>query len=143
MKPLSLLLLNVNTRKLSTFLASYIFFAKRLSIPAFQIVFYFLLQSQTGSQNLETSYLLPCNLVTQWLLINWRNYNPYVRPSEITFGPTKGRKLRNVITYVIWANQNTESFVYSCLCAHALFDVTCFPTFVRAQDVISSVLLIR
>jgi len=55
------------------------------------------------------------------------------------FGPTKGRKLRNVITNnVIWANQKTEYFVYHWLHTHAMVDVTCFPAFVRPSDVISS-----
>jgi len=44
---------------------------------------------------------------------------------------------------VIWANKKTESFVYFWLCAHTVFDVTCYPAFVGASKVISSVLSIR
>jgi len=52
--------------------------------------------------------------------------------------------LHYVITYnVIWANQKTESYVYCWLRALAMFDVMRFPTFVRASDVISSVLSIH
>jgi len=61
----------------------------------------------------------------------------------MTLGPTKGGKLRNVITHVIWANQKTESFVYRWLRTQAMFDVTCFPAFVGASDVILSILSIR
>jgi len=35
--------------------------------------------------------------------------------------------LRYALTYVIWANQKTESFKYYLLCALAMFDVTSFP----------------
>ena len=55
---------------------------------------------------------------------------PVVRPLGMTFGPRLSGKLRNVIMYVIWANQKTEFFVYCWLRAHAKFDVTCFPAFV-------------
>ena len=63
----------------------------------------------------------------------------------MTFGrEKKGRKLRNVITHnVIWTNQKTESSVYRWKRAHALFDVTFFPAFVGASEVISSVPSIR
>jgi len=55
--------------------------------------------------------------------------------------PTKGGKLRNVITQnVVLANQKTESFVYQWLRALTMFNVTCFPAFVGVSDVISSVL---
>ena len=37
-------------------------------------------------------------------------------------------------------NQTTKLFVYRWQCAHAAFDVTCFPAFVVALDVISTVL---
>jgi len=40
-------------------------------------------------------------------------------------------------------NRMTESFVYHWLRAHATFNVKCFPAFVGASDVISSVLSIR
>ena len=53
--------------------------------------------------------------------------------------PTKGGKLRNVITHnVVWANQKTEYFVYRWQHAHATFDLTCFPAFVGASDVIQA-----
>jgi len=62
----------------------------------------------------------------------------------MTFGRTKSGKLRNVITHkVILANQKAESFVYGWLRVHATFDKTCFPAFVRALGIISSVLLIH
>ena len=58
------------------------------------------------------------------------------------FGPIEGGKLRNVITHdIIWDNQKAEFSVYSWLHAHAMFDVTCFPTFVGVSNIISSVLL--
>jgi len=56
---------------------------------------------------------------------------------------TKGGKLRWVIKHIIWTNKKTESSVYCWQHALAMFDVTCFPTFVRASDVISSVMSIR
>ena len=57
---------------------------------------------------------------------------------------TKGGKLRSVImNNVIWTNKKTESPVYSWQCAHASFDVTCFPAFVGASDVILSVLSVH
>jgi len=60
------------------------------------------------------------------------------------FGPIEGGKLRNIITHdIIWDNQKAEFSVYRWLHAHAMFDVTCFPTFVGVSDVISSILLIR
>ena len=62
---------------------------------------------------------------------------------ENIFSPKKGRTLCKVMMHIIiWANQKTESFVYGWLHAHAMFDVTCFPTFVRASEVISRVLSI-
>jgi len=67
----------------------------------------------------------------------------YHQPSELTFGPTKGRQLRNVKTHIIWANQKTESLVYCWLQAHAMFDVTRSPAFVGALNVLSSVLSIH
>jgi len=39
------------------------------------------------------------------------------------------------------ANQKTESFVYPWLPAHTMFDITVYPTFVKASDVNSSILL--
>jgi len=38
------------------------------------------------------------------------------------------------------ANQKTESFVYPWLPAHTVFDITVYPTFVKASDVIPSIL---
>jgi len=59
------------------------------------------------------------------------------------FCPRKGEKLLNVVMHnVIKANQKTESCFCHWLHAHAVVDVTCFPAFVGASDVISSVLLI-
>ena len=43
---------------------------------------------------------------------------------------------------VIWANPKTKKFVYHWLHAHAMFDVTRFSAFVRALNLISSILLI-
>jgi len=57
----------------------------------------------------------------------------------------KRREIVNtVVRHVIWANPKTGSLVYRWLCAHgiAMFNITCFPTFVRASDDISSVLSI-
>jgi len=58
----------------------------------------------------------------------------------MTVALTKGGNLPNLTTYnmivVIWANQTIESFVYRWLREHAMFDVTCFPAFVKAWDVI-------
>jgi len=60
-----------------------------------------------------------------------RTDNTFVGTSQISFGPTKGEKLRNLKTHVIWANQKTDYCVY-----HAMFDihVTCCFAFVRASD---------
>jgi len=59
------------------------------------------------------------------------------------FGPANGGKLGYVIVdNVSWANQKAESFVNRWLHTHALFIVTCHPVFVKASDVISSVLSI-
>jgi len=44
---------------------------------------------------------------------------------------------------VIWTNQKTQLFVYRWLCVHAMFDITCFHTFVGKSNAISHVLLIR
>ena len=57
-------------------------------------------------------------------------------------GQTKVIKLNYVITYIIWANQKIGSFVYRWLHALEMFEVTCFPAFVEALDVISSILSI-
>jgi len=68
---------------------------------------------------------------------NWHIDNQFVRPSEMTFRQTKGRKLGNVITHnTIWANQMTEYFVFRWLRVHTMFDFTCFQAFVGAWDVI-------
>ena len=54
------------------------------------------------------------------------------------FCPTKDRKLCYVIMHnIIWANQKTESFLFPWPCAHAMFDVTCFPAHVGASSVLS------
>ena len=58
-------------------------------------------------------------------------------------GQTKVIKLNYVITYIIWANQKTGSFVYRGLHTLLMFEVTCFLAFVGALDVISSILAIR
>jgi len=56
------------------------------------------------------------------------------------FGRTKGKILYNVISHIlIWANQKTESFVFS-FTHFAMFDITCFPGFVGASNFILSVL---
>jgi len=59
-------------------------------------------------------------------------------------------KMREITLYfyivspnVIWTNQNTESFVYQWLRALTKLDVTGFPAFVRASNIISSILLIN
>jgi len=58
--------------------------------------------------------------------------------------PTKGGNLRIVLTNnVVWANQKTESFVFRWLPTLAMFDVTCFPAFVGASDIISSLMSIH
>jgi len=48
-------------------------------------------------------------------------------------------KLCNIIMHVIWANRKADL----CLSTHAMFDVMCYPAFVRASDIILSVVLIR
>jgi len=69
-------------------------------------------------------------------------YNLFVRPSDMTFGWTKGGILRYVIMHnVLWANQKTESSVYCWLRAHAMFDQKQL-IYCGASDVILSVLLI-
>jgi len=40
----------------------------------------------------------------------------------------------------IWSNKKTQYVVLRWLDAHAIFDITCFPAFVGALDVILSVL---
>ena len=66
---------------------------------------------------------------TGWLL-EWHINNPFVVPSVMTFGPTKGGRVH----YFIWTNQKTKSSVFLWLCPHAMFDITCFPAFVGALD---------
>ena len=70
-------------------------------------------------------------------LNDWRIDTSFVGASKMTFGQTKDGKLRNVITHSI------KSFEYCSLRAHAMFEVTAFPAFVGASDVILSVILIR
>ena len=42
-------------------------------------------------------------------LINTSTINPFVGPSEMTFGTIESRTLHNMVThYVTWANQETE-----------------------------------
>ena len=62
----------------------------------------------------------------------------------MTLGSTKnGGTLCNVTTHnVILTYQKTKTFVNRWLHAYAVFDVTCFPAFVEAPDVISSILSI-
>jgi len=49
--------------------------------------------------------------------------NPFVGPTEITFGLTKFGKLLNDVPHnVISANQKAESFVYRWLLAHAMLN---------------------
>ena len=83
-------------------------------------------------------------ILTHNEFIKWRINNPFVEPPEKMFGSTKCRKLLNAVMHnVICANQKTVSFVFCGLHAHAMFNRTCFPAFVGALDVISSVLSIR
>jgi len=49
------------------------------------------------------------------------------------FGQTKGGKLSNAMTHIIWANQKTESLL-------AMLDVARFPAFIGALDVILCIL---
>jgi len=57
------------------------------------------------------------------------------------FAPTKGGKLCNDVTHnVILANHKTERCVRGWLREHAVFDAACFPAFVGASNVTSSVL---
>ena len=75
---------------------------------------------------------------------NWRIDHLLVGQSKLTFSQTNNGQLRYVITHnLIWAYHRTASFVYRWLRAHAMFDVKCFPTFVKAPDVSSSFLSIR
>jgi len=67
---------------------------------------------------------------------NWQIDNLFVWPSEMTH-ITKGGNLPYLITYVIWANQKTEYFVYRWL---RPLDITCYPAFIGASDVISILL---
>jgi len=65
--------------------------------------------------------------------------NPFVRPPEMMFGLIKGGKLCNVKTHNInWANQNSVSLASP----KVIFGVTCFPVYVKASVIISSILLI-
>jgi len=70
--------------------------------------------------------------------------NPYVGQSEIMFDTTTAGKLRNVETHNnIWPIRRLDLFgIAGYTHNHAIFDITCFPTFVGTSDVISSVLLI-
>jgi len=75
------------------------------------------------------------------LSYNWCINNLFVVPSEMMFDLKRGGELCNVIMHnVSWANQKTESCLNCWLWEHAMFDVTCFPIFVGALYVISSVL---
>jgi len=57
------------------------------------------------------------------------------------FGLGKSRKLSSIITHnSILANQKSESVSYLWLCVCAMFDLICFPAFVRASDVFSGLL---
>jgi len=75
--------------------------------------------------------------------VNLRIYNLFFWLLDMTFGLTKSEKLCNVITHnVIWAKK-TKYFVYRWLCPYVMLDVMCFPAFVRASNIISSIILIR
>ena len=49
----------------------------------------------------------------------------YVGAFEMMFGLTGGNSIK-VITQIIWANNNNESFVYRSLPVHAMFDQNAF-----------------
>ena len=88
-----------------------------------------------------SNYIKPWNTVHELRtinnLVNWCTNNPFVGPSETTFGPNKRRKITK--HYNILANQKTESFAFHCQHAHAVFDEMCFLAFVSAFDVISNI----
>jgi len=67
--------------------------------------------------------------------LNRRINNPFVGPSELTFGSIQCGKSGNFIMQ-LWANQKTESYVYRWLRAHAMVDETCFLAFVEASNII-------
>ena len=78
--------------------------------------------------------LLICMTLFQciWQLTYWQPN--FVRPSGTMFGLIKSGKLLNIIMHnVIRANQKTDFLVFCWLCAHAMFDVTCFPAFVKQR----------
>ena len=64
--------------------------------------------------------------------LNKRIDNPFVGPSNTTFVQIKRGKLRNTITHnVIWANRKNIECIPGLT-----FDITCFPVFVGASNVI-------
>ena len=83
-------------------------------------------------------------------VIPLRKFPPFVIHNVILGGPTNrydfwsNKKVGNYVIRhnFIWANKKTEYFVYHWVHAHTIFEVTCFPTFVRASKDISSVMLI-
>jgi len=73
-------------------------------------------------------------------LSNWRIDILFVRPSGMTFGPTKSGKLHFFISQiVIYANQKTECFVSHATCTCNVWRNIC-PAFVWVSDIISRVL---
>ena len=61
----------------------------------------------------------------------------------MSHAPTKCGNSCYIITYVMCANQKTESCVYHWLYAHAMVDVTCFAALPDYLTIISSILSIR
>jgi len=87
-----------------------------------------------------------CRNTLYFTNVNWRIYTRHCLLDHVktTLCMAKSRDLRYVLTYnVIWANQNTDSFVYRWLRALAMIEVTRFPAFVGVSDVISAVMLRR
>jgi len=83
-------------------------------------------------------------LLSQGLWVIDVSANFFVGKYEMTSDPPNSGNIFNVIMHnVIWANQKTELFMFCWLPTHAMFDKTCFPAFVGASVVISSVLLIQ
>jgi len=92
-----------------------------------------------GSSKHGMEYFLPDRFIPIFAskqCEQWRIDNQFVGPSEMTFCPIKGGKLCNV--------KSTMSFGpvrrLNLFCILAMFDITCFPAFVEASDVISNVL---
>jgi len=87
---------------------------------------------------LNTDYKPPADY--KWVLI-WHIDNQSVGAFEMTFGRTKGVHLSNII------NGDVILLFRRLMCnagnAHIQFDVTCFPAFVRAWEIISRFLSLR